>query len=374
MPISEELSRSKCIPQLRAMRFDDYESVRRLATDNALLFPDAEDWRRLWLDNPLWKLKRGMPIGWVLETSTGEIVGSLESLPTLYSYKGANFAAAVARAWCVDAPFRGFALQLLDEYFAQSLDLFINANANAEAALVLGELSERVPVGRWDVFSFCVTHHRLCMKRMLEKWHVPLSELLAYPAGALLFLKDMASRQRLPDAQRSLTIENAQRFDERFDVFWKELIRQNPEKVLAERNSSALSWRFGIALRSGRLHILTASKGDLMRAYCVLKRLDGAAGQRRMRIADFQSLEPGTDVLASLLRAAIRICAAEDVYILENIGAGVPKMRAFDAYARYWRRLSSWLFFYRAESDELATALARPSTWDPSSFDGEDGF
>ncbi len=129
------------------MRFDDYENIRALLWDQSLFSMlwksrSFEEWRHRWVENPVWqRFGSASPIGWVLETAAGEIVGSMETIPTLYRFRGSDLIAAASGAWCVKASYRGYALQLIDEYFNQSVDLFIsttvgpNAVANVEPVL-----------------------------------------------------------------------------------------------------------------------------------------------------------------------------------------------------------------------------------------------
>ncbi len=181
----------------------------------------------------------------------------------------------------------------------------------------------------------------------------------------------LSARSRTVPSRVPSPSKPAEQFDVRFDVFWHELVRQNPEKLLADRSLAALAWHFGPAMRSGLLWIFTASKNKQVRGYCIVRREYSTPGVRRMRLVDYQSIEPEVDLLPCLLGAAVRRCSAEDFYVLENIGVGVPKMRAFEDYAPYRLRSDSWPFFYRAADPALHAELLQPGFWDPSSFDGD---
>ena len=111
-----------------------------------------------------------------------------------------------------------------------------------------------------------------------------------------------------------------------------------------------------------------------MRAYAILKRQDLNGGLRRLRLVDYQSLEPDVELLPCLVRASLRRCAAEDVYVLEHFGCGLPKMRAFDHLAPYRSKVKTWAYFAHAAEPALASVLRRPEVWDPSMFDGDASF
>ncbi len=345
-------------PNLRPANLEDYEDIRRLGLAYSLDIPAKEDWQSLWLDNPLRsRFGAKLPIGWVLETAAGEMVGVMGTVLSPYKFQGADLISAVSRAWFVKAAYRGFALALMDEYLHQvGVDLFIN---NAVSVLALDSFSQfckPVPLGQWNSMSYWLIGNTESSTYSTQDWR-----------------------------ERRLSIEFTDRFDSRFDNFWNELLRQNPQKLLAERSSCALSWHFAAPMRKGRLWILTASRNKRLRAYCTLALQDHAfrlpalphgdsQGFTAMRLVDYQNLEPEADALPSLLSLVLQRCAKEKIHILENFGHGVPKMRALDTAAPHRKRLDNWKFFYRAADPCVDAALCSPACWDPSAYDGDAGF
>jgi hypothetical protein len=360
-------------PRLRPARFDDYPQIHQLEAAHLQATLSADDWHRLWLDNPLWpRLGNHWPIGWVLEDEAGRVVGSLGNVPSLYRFGGRELVCANGRAWVVRPEYRGFALWLMDEYFNQpGADLFINTTVNPMAVEAFSTLCARVPLGDWQTIAYWVTGYRGFARKVLQKLRIPLAGALALPAAALLRLKDALFARSLPAAGAEVVIAAAEGFDSRFDRFWEELVRLFPEKLLAGRDSQTLAWHYAIPMRQRRLWIFTAARGGLLRAYGVLNRQDWRQGVRRMRLVDYQTLEPDADLLPGLLGAALRRCAAEDFYVLEHLGGGLPKMRSLDRCAPYRRRLPNWPFYYHATDPALDAELRRPEAWDPSSFDGD---
>jgi hypothetical protein len=115
-----------------------------------------------------------------------------------------------------------------------------------------------------------------------------------------------------------------------------------------------------------------ADGAGAMHAYGVFKRQDHApSGLTRMRLVDYQSIEPTVDLLPSLIVEAARRCADEGIGALEHVGCDLPKTRAFDQFAPYRRRLPAWSYYYKAADPSVEAALTRPEAWDPSSFDGD---
>jgi hypothetical protein len=366
----------KAPPRLRPARFEDYPQIQRVELGHLQDSLSADDWRRLFLDNPLWpRLGNTWPIAWVMEDAAGQVVGSMTNVPSLYRFRGRELICANGRSWAVSSEYRGYALWLLDEYFnQQGADLFINTTVGAKAMPALSTFSTRIPLGDWETLAYWVTRYRGFARKALEKMRVPLAGALATPAAAALWLKDAVLVKPLPAAPASVDIAAIDGFDSRFDLFWEELVRQSPEKLLAARDRQALCWHFAIPQRRGRLWIFTASRNALLRAYCVLIRHDRRQGVRRMRLIDYQTVERDDDLLPGLLRAALQRCAAEDFYLLEHLGCGLPKMRSFDGFAPYRRKLPNWPFYYHAADAALAVELRVPEVWDPSGYDGDASY
>lgn len=355
------------------MAFVDYPQVQRLEAGHLNSTSPAEEWRGLFLDNPAWdRVGKEWPIGWVLENEAGDVVGSITSFPSIYRFRGQDLICANARAWVCAPAYRGYAPWLMEEFFNQPrVDLCISTTANTNSEPICRTFAARVPVGDWESASFWITGYRGFARMALQKLGIPLAGALALPASAALWLRDTVLIRTLPAFSSEVEISTSDNFDSRFEVFWEELVRQNPNKVLAARNRAALAWHFAVDMRRTRLWIITAVRNGLLRAYCILKRAGVENGVRRLRLIDYQTVETDADLLPGILRAGLQHCAAEDLYCLEHVGRALPKMQAVDQFAPYRRKLPNWKFYYHAANPALCAELSAPEVWDPSQFDGD---
>jgi hypothetical protein len=321
------------------------------------------------------QVKDRWPIGWVLEADGGRLVGSIANIPSLYTFRGRDLLCANGGAWVTAADYRPFAPWLMDEYFSQhDVDLFMNTTVGKLATPILSALSTRIPMGEWQTIAYWITGYRGFAKKALDKMRIPLPASLAYPAAAALRVKDALFLKAIPDAPPSIEVASIDRFDSRFDAFWAELVRQNPDKLLAYRDSAALSWHFGVGLRSDRVRIFTASTGGLLRAFCVIRRQDRLQAVKRMRIVDYQTVDGERDLLPALLKAALRHCAAQGIHLLDHLGRQIPKTQSIDRYAPYRYKLLYWPYYCHAPDPAVNDQLRDPQVWDPSSFDGDASF
>lgn len=360
-------------PVLRTARFEDYDQLMRL---EANLGPETlphDDWLALWLKNPLWpQVGSSWPIGWVLEIPTGELVGAVGNVPVLYHFRGERLMGATGRGWIVLPNHRayGSSSKLLHEHYHQPVDLVMDTSVSSQGVETSYYFASRMPAGDWEAVAYFITGYRAFSARALRKLNVPLADTLAPFAGAGLQLKDGLFGKRFPKANPAFDIEATDRFDPSFDEFWNELLRQKPDIVLSARDSATLSWHFSVPMRKERLWVFTACRNRQLRAYGIFERKDDGKEPRRMRLIDYQTIEPEADLLADLLAAALRRCVAEGVCVLDMSGLGLQKMRSFEELTPY-RRKQHWPFWYRTTNPELKEVLARPESWDPTEYDGD---
>lgn len=361
-------------PDLRPARLDDYHRIRRLESGQLPQSMSEADWRHMFVDNPLWsRVGHRWPVGWVLEDPAGDVVGSITNIPALYRFRGAELLCANGRGWVATPEYRGYALLLMDEYYNQKgVDLFVNTTVDKDAAWASDAYSSRVPLGDWDSLAFRITRYRRFARKALEIKGLPFPRALAPATAAGLWAKDRLLA-RIPATPSSVTVAGAGSFDSRFDDLWVEIIEQNPDALLAERDARTLSWHYGIPMREGRLRIFTASQGGALRAFCVAKVHQRELGIRTLRLIDYQSAERDVDLLPGLLRAMAASAAADGLHVLEHLGGGLPKLQAFDRAAPY-RLEHNWPFYYHAVDPALGVQLDDPGVWDPSEYDGDASY
>ncbi len=358
--------------RLREARFADHAAIEALETAQGLKPKAFAEWRSLWEDNPRYReIGPSWPIGWVLETSDGGIVGSLCNLPLPYVYRGQKLLIATGRGWAVDERYRSYSLLLMEEYFNQpGVDLFLNTTVNAHAAGAFGVFgSERIPAGDWGCAAFFITRYRGFAESALRIRRCRQPQLLSYPVGLALYFKARFTARRIP--AREIRVEFSRDFDERFDAFWEALSRDR-ETLLAVRNRAVLHWHFAASLARNELWVFTICRNDAIHAYAIFQRRDEPQfGLKRMRLVDFQALDSSAEYCTSILRRALEECRAQGIHALENVGCDLENTRVFDRFAPYRRNLSGWSSFYLSRRPELAESLRNPAAWAPSSYDGD---
>lgn len=358
-------------PILREASFADYDRIAALLERNGLHARAPREWIRLWEGNPAYEDSVAhWPIGWVLEASGQQIVGSIVNVPGAYFWKGMRLQAATECDWAVDERFRAYSLLLLQKLTTQpNVDLVLTttAGANAEPGYAALQWS-RVPVGQWDHAAFWVTdYHGFAECALRTRMGRLAPSIFEYPLSAALACRDRFWRRNGGAAH--IAVERCAEFDPRFDVFWEQLKKRKSRVLMAERSRAALTWHLP---PSASLWIGAVARASALVAYGVFIRRDNrAAGLKRVRLVDFQCLENCEELLGAILGWALERCRAEGVHVLEDVGCLVQRL-GFPAVPKaYQRPLDSWAYYYKARPNELCTALREPDCWEPSCFDGD---
>ena len=334
-----------------------------------------QNWTGLWKGNPAYEQLAGKwPIGWVLETENGKIVGSIGNIPITYQFKARKLLAATPCSWAVDPPYRGYSMLILTCVMTQeNVDLVIctSVSSSSEPSFRAFQWS-KVPVGTWNKSAFWITNYRGFSQTALTMRSVPMPKVMSVPLAAVLFCRDSFRRTNVEIDCQVSEIRVRTDFDGRFDQFWQELKKQNPCALLPERSREALDWHFRHSLMGKNVWIVTASQGPRLVAYAIFDRWDNTVlNLKRIRLVDFQALAGYENLICSTLSCMLRKCRNDGTHVLEYAGCWLERAGAQPISPPYQRTLSNWTYYYRARDKELCEALKDPKAWAPSSFDGD---
>lgn len=353
-------------PVIRQATFADYGSIAALQKRNGLRIETNERWLHLWTGNPAYQRQPEWPIGWVLETASGEIVGSISSIPDRYHYRGRYLNACILGAWAVDPEHRRHSMMLPDaltKYTHADLLLSTSVSAAAEPGMCMLQFA-RVPAGEWNWSAFWVTDYWSFSNAALKARSLPFRPALRPFFAFGLWCRDMAHRREHDD----LDVIPRRSFDESFDEFWLELKEARPDVLLADRTSRCLSWRFG---HRGNVRILAGGRNGRLTSYAIFDRQDEPAlNLKRVRLVDFQALPGHEEEIGSALAWMLRHCRRERIHMLE-----VPGWRQSPDWVRitvpHHRALPSWTHYYRSSAGSDSDPYSDPRAWAPTLYDGD---
>lgn len=369
----EEYAPTKAGAVIREACFDDYPGICDLWLRYGLAPQAYAEWEHLWMANPVYKSLPSWPIGWVLEAEN-EIGGYIGNIPLSYAYEGRDILAAASYRFVVDHEYRNHSLSLVTQFFRQSNpDLLLNTGVNAHAGPAYQIFrARRVPAGSWDRAVYWITDYRGFIAKALAAKKVPIPNAISIPLAAAMCVKDFLCNTSLPLRDDGYTVQSYDYFDERFDTFWQQLVRDSNGQLLAMRSRETLEWHFKYQLSRKKCWLVTVERNSRLLAYAVFCRHDSPTlGLTRMRLVDFQAVANRTELLSPLLAWGLAKCREEHIHMLEAVGFAHRKQEILEKSAPYRRTLPCWLYFYKVTNSRLGQVLADPQIWDPSCFDGE---
>lgn len=357
---------------VREATLGDYEAISQVKQRNGLGLGDYLNWARLWDENPFCSALQ-VPIGWVLESRSQGIVGTLSNIPRMYTFNNQPVCAAVSRALAVDPQFRFAAISLTDKFFSQTnIDLYLSTTASPQAGALYRYFGcSEMPGPSCAQMLFWIINYAGFSGAYLRKARMPAIAAVRRAAGITLCCRDLA---RWPKARyRKKEICRLFSFDECFDAMWQ-LLRRRRDRLLAVRTGEALTWQFRPTLESGDTVILGLMEGGSLSGYLIMRRYDQEQyGLRRFRVVDIQTIREDEDAILSLMSAALEHAARIGVDVVEAMGFHKSKHDLLQRLHPHHRLLPSSPFLYRVSKDArpLGDALRQTDAWDASPFDGD---
>jgi hypothetical protein len=354
--------------QIRPALFADAEAIGQIHKRNGLGDFDPVAWQARWETYPFHADFCDVPIGWVIETATGALAGTIGNVHMLYELDGRRLRGAIATDWGVDAEQRGKALHLTTAFFKQKgLEILINGSASPVASKVLAGLQiPRIPIPDYASPCFWAANPGAFAKAALERRGVQAASLISLPAGLALRIRDVlrgSGRGKL-----SNRVQRLQAFDDRFDALWQR-IAAGPSRLRAVRTRAVLSWRYQNDLHTGRGVVLLAESGGQATGYAVLLRRPGSdLGMSLYDVADLQAAGDDPAVYRDLLLAAVQLARDEGVDAVKLLTGTPAKRIPAMALQPYSYQLPFWQLYYRA-APELKPALTSANAWDFSLFE-----
>jgi hypothetical protein len=357
---------------VREATFGDFEAICHVKRRNGLGPGDYSGWARLWNENPF-RFELQVPLGWVLESKTQGIVGTLSNIPRMYLLNHEPVRVAVSKAIAVDPQFRFAAISLADKFFSQSnIDLFLNTTASQQVGVLFKFFGcNEIPGPSCAQVLFWIVNYTRFAGAMLRKQRIPAFAGIRHAAGLALSIRDLANRCK--DLYQRKEISLLTSFDERFDVLWDSL-RQRRNRLFALRTSEALTWQFRQDLEYGNIVILAVIEGDSLSGYLIMRRYDHEQyGLRRFRVVDIQAIGDESDTVLSLMSAALEHAARSGVDVVEAMGFNRSKHDLLELLHPHHRALPSSPYLYRVSDNSrlLEHELQDADFWDPSPFDGD---
>jgi hypothetical protein len=353
--------------RIRPASFEDAPAIRLLNQRNGMGDLDTVAWREGWEKYPFAAEFRDVPIGWVLETDQGEVVGNLDNVHLLYEIDGRRIKGAVAGGWVVDPAFRGKSLQLLTAFLRQkSIDLcLVDSAAPATAQILTAMKIARIPLPDYGTPCFWAVRPRGFARAALSRRSISGAAFLAWPAGLAVHARDIFRRSGRGRVMSK--VRRIREFDDRFDDLWHSISTAST-RLRAIRTKAVLEWRFRSELAAGRAAIVVAEHEGKPTGYAVLVRR-GGYGMDLYDVAELQCVGDDASVMKDLLLGSIGIAREDGADAVKFLTGTTSKRSVAEALRPYTYLVPHWQLYYKAATPEIGSLLSAGDVWDLSWFD-----
>ncbi len=355
--------------RIRAANFDDFEKIKELCVRNNLKVKKIN--KEVWKNFPDYNNFENVPIGWVIENDEKNIVGVILNLYMNYRLNGKNYKASVVSTWAVDNSYRGDSMNLIFKWIYQkNVDLLVDNRRTERSSKILKSFKfKNVPTKDYEKIIYWVLDYPNFIKSAIKKKFKLQIGPIAFIMAIIIKFYDFVVKRNKNFYTNKITSE-IKSFDKKFDSFWDILQKKN--KLMADRNSQSLEWRFARGIKEKRVSVLTLSNDNNLIGYIIIMRSDNKEiGLKRMKIVDLQTSSNNEQDISNLIGNAATYAKKEGVHILELMGFGKNIREQALKTNPYIRTLSSSPFFYKLISDELKNVFSEDIEWDASLFDGD---
>ena len=179
--MTNQVNESSFTVNLRAVAFADHAPLELLKAHFQMAPSSMLEWCHIYEGSALTShLDFSWPIGWVLETADGKIVGHIGNVPVEYSFNGRALVGASASCWVVDLDYRKSSSELSKKFFAQlRIDMLFNTTATWPSGRAFERLgASKPPVAAYDRAAFWIIDHQKFASSLLinEAGHMPMME------------------------------------------------------------------------------------------------------------------------------------------------------------------------------------------------------
>jgi len=355
--------------KIREATYNDLEGIKNLCVRNGLEIKKINE--EVWKNHPSINDFANVPIGWVIESENKKIVGVILNLFMTYHLNGKRYKASVVSTWAVDLEYRMRSLNLFQSWHNQTnVDILVdNRRSERSVKLLQSYKFPNVPTKDYKNILYWVFDYSNFFKSVIKKkTKLPISFLTIFPAFLFKFF-DLFFRNN-KNLKSELNLKETSIFDEKFDVFWKNIPKKN--KFISERNSANLKWHFERLIKNKKVFVLTINENEILKGYTILMRSDNLSiGLKRYKIVDLQVLDNDENIILDLIRNAIIYSQNKGAHVLELSGFGAVVRNQALKTKPFTRKLSYSPFFYKLISKDLKLAFTDKVKWDASLFDGD---
>jgi len=352
---------------IRAVKFDDYNGIKKLQSNNNLNVSEKKIWINIFKKNPLKKKN-----GWVIENDK-KIVGYIGNIIREYKLNNKIIRTACIHAFVVKKKYRFLSLILLRKFFLQkNILLFLNTTSNKETSRIWKKFNaKKIPLKSLNRINFIILNLKEVIKAYLKKKNLFQNKILIFFTYLCFSILNYRKMDLIKKIIFYKDIKLIKKIDRKFDIFFKKYSRNN-KKIISNNKSIWLKWIYQEKIDNNKGWIYAATKNNRIIGYaCCIEKNNKFTGLRRILLTEIHAINNNKTVLKKLISNCIQHAINNNYYVIESVGFDDIKNNLIKSFGSIKRNFDNFPFYYKSNNYKLNKDLKKSKNWDIGFGDGD---
>lgn len=354
--------------KIRAVKFNDYNQIKKLQSNNSLNISEKKIWENLFKKNPLKKKING----WVIENNR-KIIGYIGNILREYKFNNKIIRTACIHAFVVKKKYRFLSVLLLRKFFLQkNILLFLNTTSNAETSRIWKKFNaKKIPLKSLNTVSLIILNLKEVIRAYLKKKNLCQNKILILIIFLIFKVLNFRNENLIKKKLFYKDIKFIKKIDNKFDIFFKKYSK-NKKKIISNNKSIWLKWIYQEKIDNNKGWIYAATKDNQIIGYaCCIEKNNNFIGLRRILLTELHAIDNNHDVLIKLISSCIQNARNNNYYVIETVGFDDKKNNLIKSFGSMKRNFDIFPFFYKTNNSRLMKILKNSKAWDIGFSDGD---
>lgn len=358
--------------KIRKVYIKDFKKIDKLFKNNNLKFISHNTWKTIWKSPYPIKKKPTWTLGWVFLNNNKNIVGYIGNYPAIYIFKKRQIICSILNSWVVEKKFRSLSVLLMKEFLKQNSSNFILSTTTSDVAANIMEKFDfkAFPEKKMKHSLFFILNTKKFVNFYMQKFKffnnnilvIILSKLFNFILGNKInyWKKNMNVN----------SIKKINKFDKKYELFWKSYIDECNNKMTLSRNSKWQNWRFQNLIKEKKAFILVLKKNKKIVGYSCCKIIKKGP-YKVAKLIDIITLDNSKDVFIKLIKTNILEAEKIQCIYFEYRNFSKENFELVSQLKPFNISLKSNSFFYKKNDRKIKNKYKESNIWQPSNLDGD---
>jgi len=357
--------------KIRKVNIKDFKQINKLFANNNLKFISLSTWKSIWKSPYPIKRKPTWTLGWVF-LSNKNIIGYIGNYPSIYIFKKKEFICSILNSWVVEKKFRNLSVLLMKEFLKQnSSNLFLSTTTSSVAANIMEKFDFKpFPEKKMKHSLFFILNTHKFVNFFMKKFKFFNNNFLAIILAKFINLIFKNKINYWKKTMNTNSIKKINKFDQKYEFFWKNYIKENSNKMTLSRNSQWQNWRLQNLIKAKKAFILVFERNKKIVGYScstIIKK----GPYKVAKLIDIITLDKSEDIFIKLIKANILEAEKKQCIYFEHRNFAKKNFELISQLKPFNTSLKNNSFFYKKNDNKIKNSYKVSNIWEPSNLDGD---